>query len=118
MPVPAGRFYRVVRSPTVTVRDFLPPPALGRQPRRPLTDEEAVYWQGISVFDTIDHAREHVGRSRFLGSFVAELTIPEANDLTGRRSFDASGHWTLWGEAGEMLSYLTAIIALEDGESI
>lgn len=83
---------------------------LGREPRRSLTPEAKESWRGISVFDTIENAEAHVGRSAHLGTYAAVMEIGPEQRVEAKRTGGTRGHWTLWGSADEMLSCVTAII--------
>ncbi len=113
---PAGkRFYRILRVANPTQEDFFSHAALGKQPRRTLTVEEAERWRGLSMFDSLRHAVSHQERSPFVGSYLAELRVPEDHGLVARRTTPTPGHWTIWGDANELLAYVVGIIDLTEG---
>jgi hypothetical protein len=69
-------FFRLVRENPPTVRDFLSNAAQGRT----LGSLDAALqrrWEGISVFDTLERARQHARRRPDLGRFIAELWVTE-----------------------------------------
>jgi hypothetical protein len=67
------RFYRTIKSATPTRADFLSDEARGVDP--PDNPVFRRYWQGLSVFDTLAHARAVAQRYRRQGDYIAEVTI-------------------------------------------
>jgi hypothetical protein len=51
-------------------------------------------------------------RARFmpaLGSFIAELAIPDDGPFEIRRTLPSPGHHTIWGDAGALLASVVAV---------
>ena len=112
MSVRMRRFYRILAIGTPTALDFTSFHELGQKPGRPLTPEAEQRWRGVSVFDTLENAKAHVGRSAYLGTFAAVMEIGPELGIAARRTGKSKGHWTLWGSADVMLASVTAIIDL------
>jgi hypothetical protein len=97
-------FYRIVKTDPPTAWDFTSNEARHRQPRRPLNPEGQRLWRGLSHFDSLEAARAASLHTPALGSFIAEVTVPDDADVeieqTGR-----AGHYTIWGSPGRMLAY-------------
>jgi hypothetical protein len=90
-------FYRLVRESPPTVQDFLSNAAQGRT----LASSDAELqrrWEGISVFDSLERARQHARRRPELGRFIAELWVTEGMAVDYERTGNTRGHYTLWGE--------------------
>lgn len=108
MERPTAFFHVVVRNPP-TLDDFTSNEAKGRRPRRPLSNDEAELWRGISAYESWALARRKAGISPWLGDFVAELRIPEGSAIVARRMTLSRGHWTLWGDPAELLACVVAV---------
>lgn len=67
--------------------------------------------RGVSVFDSEDKARTNAHRFPHLGRFVAQLDIPEGVRI--ERTTRAEGHYTVWGAAGDMLSWVVRVTAVD-----
>lgn len=67
----------------------------------------------MSVFDSIPSALAHHGRSRRLGTFLAEIVVPDGTGLAAERTTAREGHWTIWGDADEILVCLVGIVEMK-----
>lgn len=56
---------------------------------------------GISVFATLRQALAMVRRYPGLGSFVAEIQLPQ--DAVIERTLRRRGHYTVWGDPDQLL---------------
>ena len=110
-------FFHVVLSDPPTVDDFTSNEAKGRQPRRPLTPEEQEIWSGISAYESWALARRKAGASPWLGEYVAELHIPAGSGIEARRTTNSRGHWTLWGDAAELLKCVVSVTPMRNRRS-
>ena len=99
----ARRFYRLVRSNPPTLDDFLSNREKGIPMARP-DPEVALLWDGLSVYATETQARNQAKAKPWLGAYIAELSIAEADPITFRRSGTSRGHHTLWGDPFELLA--------------
>ena len=95
-------FYRLVRTNPPTVWDMLSQ-AARRQPSPRHDDAFVREWQGLSVFDTYQAAKELGLRFRWRhGQYIAILQVPDEAPISYRGP-DRRGHWLLYGVDGSML---------------
>ena len=66
-------------------------------------------WFGLSVFADEAAARETAMRYPLLGGFIAAIEILETDPVRAERTTRASGHFTLWGDAGLLLRRVIAV---------
>jgi hypothetical protein len=102
------RFYRIVMTNPPTVEDFKSnvergKPLLSNDPRLRRLAE------GISVSATFEQARNTAQTYPLLGSFIAELAIPEDAPFVTERTLRAPGHHTIWGEPEALLRRVVTI---------
>lgn len=103
------RVYRIVITNPPTERDMLSQQALGR-PLHSNKPELRRAFDGVSVFDSEQRARETAQRRPWQGSgFIAELHIPEGSAIRREKTF-GQGHYTLWGDAAILLSYVVRVV--------
>jgi hypothetical protein len=95
------RFYRIVRSPSPTVDDFLSARALGV----PRPETYFAEWdRGISVYDNLAYALRRAERNRTgLGRFVATLVVPDDGSVRFAKTFGRH-HFTIYGEPENLLA--------------
>jgi hypothetical protein len=100
-------FYRVLRTNPPTRDDFKSYLALGRPPGPNPTPRRLRAWAGVSVYDTaaVAHAK---ARDYNLGSFVAELHIPEDAPVQAEGP-GQSGHVNLYAEPDELLRFVVFV---------
>lgn len=102
-------FYRLVGANPPTLRDFKSYEALGR----PLLNEaNRALWTGVSVQNTVAQARNRAKVVRGK-THIAVLEIPDDADVRYERTGDKRGHFTLWGEPADLLSYVRDVIKLD-----
>jgi len=102
-------FYRLVQTNPPTLLDFTSNQALGRTPRRP--DPEVLrLWSGISAYETMEQARAKAERSPWLGAHIAELRVPADGPIRYERTTRSAGHYTLWGEPGDLLACVVSVV--------
>lgn len=102
------RLYRVVKTNPPTLRDFIPlQQHYGEHGDDP--PERARLWSGLSVFATLAQARRQARRFPALGTFVAEVQIPDSVDVHLERTLRTPGHFTLWGEAELLLNWISRV---------
>jgi hypothetical protein len=100
--------YRLVGAYPPARRDFLSYKALGR----PLLNEaNRDVWAGVSVQNTMAQARNRAKIIRGK-TYVAVLEVPDDADIRCERTGGTRGHYTLWGEPDELLSYVRDVIEL------
>src|SRR3712207_9389552 len=73
---PTRVFYRIVQTDPPTLRDFLSNEALGRNPKRPLSELDRRCWRGASHYDSRELAAFPAGRSPSLGALIATIALP------------------------------------------
>jgi hypothetical protein len=101
------QFYRTIKGPRPTHDDFLSDAGAGFPP--PRNPDRVRYWQGFSVFDTLEQARAVAQRNRKQGDFIAEMTILVTGPIRYERWGKNPGHHTLWGDPDECLARVTKI---------
>lgn len=102
-------FYRVTRAGAPTVRDFRSNTAKGRQP--PAYDSETLrLWAGVSMFDSLDRARERARHLPGMGRYIATIRIPPDGSVHYERTGNDPHHYTLWGDP---LVLLRSVVAIE-----
>lgn len=95
-------FYRLVASDPPTNRDFLSQ-AARRQPPPRQDAEFLEAWQGLSVLDTYQVARQNGSTFKWRhGEYIAILEIPDDAPVTYKGP-DHRGHWMIYDAAGKML---------------
>jgi hypothetical protein len=95
---PPRTLYRLVRSNPPTLDDFMSYEALKVPPRRPLTSRQRDHWRGVSFYATQAAARLRARASPQLGSFIAEMQVPDEVQVRieqGGRDLD---HYNVWAE--------------------
>lgn len=101
-------FYRIVQTNPPTLGDFLSDKDQGRPVR---SGTHRHFWDGISVYATEQQARRKVQDYPFLGSFIAQLEIPDQASLRIERTLRRSrGHHTLWGDSAYLLRCVVSVI--------
>jgi hypothetical protein len=103
------RLFRVVVTDPPTIDDFKSHAARGK-PRPPTIPVHR--WDDVSVYETEQQARELVldlrMRGRNLGSFVAELHIPDDGQVTVER-YGPPGHHGLHGDPERLLASVVSV---------
>ena len=96
------RLFRVVRHDPPTHDDFTSHEAMGKPLPKRADAALARRWRGVSVLTTLELARE-VGRGGRLGSWVAELEVPDSveRDIDAERPLGR--HLDLFGATPEQL---------------
>ncbi|MGH2583601.1 MAG: hypothetical protein ACRDJE_01660 [Dehalococcoidia bacterium] len=102
-------FYRIIKAEEATMEDFLSHKARGI-PLRKDTSELRRSWEGVSVYDTLDTAREIVRRFPRIGRFIAVLEIAEGDLVRYEQTGDDPNHYDLWGDPRDMLRAVVRVI--------
>lgn len=105
-------FFRVVKASPPTLRDFTSNADRNRPIPPHLPVELHRLWDGLSVYDSLAGAEQKARLSPALGSWVAELAIPAHATISFERTTRERGHFTLWGEPGELLRCVTRVYAV------
>ena len=103
------RVYRLVRSNPPTLDDFTSQKAKGIPMARP-DPEIALLWDGVSVYATEVQARNQARAKPWLGAYIAEVTISEADPIAFRRTGSGRGHHTLWGNPVDLRTRVTRVV--------
>lgn len=83
---------------------------MGKQPLR--QDAESLRLaSGISVYATEPQAMSRARSLPWLGTFIAELDIPEGRAIAWERTDRRTrGHHTLWGTTDELLAAVMSVV--------
>ena len=104
------RVYRVVLSNPPTPWDMTGLLGRGRKVRHP-TPENLRRAEGVSVFDTIEKARQYALMYwPKLGTMIAILDVPE--DSFEVSEPDEEGHRTVWGEPEALLATVCVVVPI------
>jgi hypothetical protein len=110
MPDRPTRYFRIVETNPPTLWDFMSMEERGKelQFQTPLALR---LWTGLSVFEEIAQAHAQRERYPYLGDYIAELEIPTDRypEIRCERTTRTPGHWTLWGDANELLACVTMV---------
>jgi hypothetical protein len=90
-------FFRIIGSARPTLADFVSNLQRCAKPR-PAEIADPVEWAGLSVFDTRAAAESTARRYPRIGSFVAEVRVPDAAPAAVRAivlKTGGPGHWLL-----------------------
>jgi hypothetical protein len=66
-------------------------------------------WEGLSVFETLEQARQKASAFPAQGDFIATIVIPDDSRITYERTGKSEGHYTLWGAAHDLLRCVIAV---------
>ncbi len=100
-------FYRTIHHMPPVREDFLSDRDVGKTiPRRPAFVR---LWEGLSVFEALDQARQKAMEFPMQGAFIAALAIPSDGRITYERTGKTEGHYTLWGNADDLLKCVTSV---------
>ncbi len=85
---------------------------MGKQPLRPDADALRLA-SGVSVYATQGQALNRARSMPWLGTFVAELDVPEGGGIIWQRTDRRTrGHHTLWGTPEELLATVIAVVPI------
>jgi len=117
-PVSIRTFYRIVWTDPPTRDDFLSHLERGVE-LRTLRPETARLHSGVSMYRTLSLARK-VAKKRppWMGAgYIARVTIPTGDDIRVERTTRSEGHYTVWGDASRLLSWVDDVVPVspEDG---
>lgn len=100
-------FYRTVKLLAPVREDFLSDKESGKTVPRKL--ELVRLWEGLSVFEGLDQARQKAKEFPAQGAFIATLAIPDDGRIRYERTGRTEGHYTLWGDANDLLRCVTSV---------
>jgi hypothetical protein len=106
-------FYRLLRSNTPALSDFMSYEALDVPPRRPLTARQRDQWRGVSFYATLAAARLRAQLSPQLGSHIAEVRIPTDAPVRIEQAGRDPDHYTVWAEPGDLRDWVVSIEPVE-----
>jgi hypothetical protein len=101
-------FFRVVKSHPPTREDFLSAAALGRRLRGSNPELRRLF-DGISVTDSLQQARQTAADFPRLGRFIATLVIPTGAPVRWEQTL-REGHYTIWAEPDLLLRLVTEVV--------
>ena len=102
--------YRIVKNDPATPDDFVSYQARGRRP--PNDPEKARLWSGLSAYETPEQARRTAMMFPMLGTFIAEVEIPDNQRITYERTTTSDGHYTIWGAPDEIYDRVKSVEAV------
>jgi hypothetical protein len=108
-------FYRIVKTNPPTVEDFRSGKALGKTLIDPDLDNRRL-WEGISVYATEAQARRTARRYPRIGSYIVALRVSQAGPTRWDRTTGRAGHYTFWGEAGDIMTCVVSILSIAQVE--
>lgn len=116
--IPLNTVFRIVWTDPPLLLDFQSNTALGVEPRHPLPKEYERLHDGISVYRTIGQARRTArNRPPWLGrGYIARVVIPIGAEIRIERTTKTAGHYTMWVDAEDMLSWVDSIEAVTPQE--
>jgi hypothetical protein len=99
-------FYRIIRAEEAVIDDFKSAKALGKPLRDP---SQARAWEhGISVFDSLDYAKDRARSYRFLlGRWIVPIWIPRHASIEIEKTGHDRHHFTIYSTP-DMLQSLVA----------
>jgi len=104
-------FFRVTRSNPPTLSDFLS--NTGKRRRPPRRDAETLrLWDGISVFDSEDSARQQVQRIPAIGGFIAAIHVPTAGPVHYEQTGNDRHHHTIWADAVYLYERVISVVSV------
>jgi hypothetical protein len=102
-------FYRVVLTNPPTLWDFLSHEKRGIRLRRD-TPHHFRLWEGVSVMNAESAARDLANRLPQLGSFIAAVDVSEHGPIAFEQTTPDVRHFTLWGDAADMLVRVRSVV--------
>ncbi len=100
-------FYRTVKRNPPGREDFLSDRDAGK--RRPRQQGLVRLWEGLSVFETLEQARQKAIAFPAQGDFIATIVIPDDSRIRYERTGRSEGHHTLWGTPNDLLQCVVAV---------
>jgi len=105
-------FHRIVKTSAPTAQDFTPVVARGLAVRLPPELER--FQSGLSAYRTLRQAAAKARRYPSLGSYIAVLDVPHRTTIHTERTTQQRGHYTVWGDAGNLLSCVVAVVPVSE----
>ena len=105
--------HRIVLQNPPALEDLVSPAGMGEHP--PTGDPRvARLWEGISVFRTMQQARNRALRSTHLGSYIAVLDLVESGPIQCERTGLTRGHYTVWGDPVALLAAVVNVVPVRE----
>ena len=101
------RLFRGIQGPEATPEDFLSNRAKGLKPRGLERDNPREH-EAVSHWDTLEKMRAVCLAFPKVGSYIAELHIPEDGPIEAKAEHDP-GHWNAWGKPEAFLQCIVAV---------
>jgi hypothetical protein len=102
-------FYRITRRNPPRSRDFWSNARKGRRP----TSESPQFlrlWEGVSVYDSEEWAREQALGLPAMGGFIAALRIVCGDRIRCEQTGRDPHHFTLWGEPEILIGCIVSVV--------
>jgi hypothetical protein len=84
----------------------------GRRLRRPDPELDRLL-SGVSVFETLEQARQQARKYPQLGQYIAEIDVPLDSTIECERTTRTDGHWTIWASPSELLQRVVMVTSVE-----
>lgn len=108
--------YRTVKNNPPTRDDFLSYERLGKP--MPKNEEQIRRWRGVSTFEILAQARRIAVSNPGQGEFIAEVAIPADGRITYERTGKNAGHYTVWGDADEIVRCVISVVPVREEETV
>jgi hypothetical protein len=101
--------FRIVQNNPPIEWDFLSHEARGHLPLD--SDPESLrLLRGCSVYATEAQARRKARGRPFLGTYIAELRLPDEPAIEVERTTSSTGHHTVWADPTELLAAVVRVV--------
>lgn len=101
--------YRIALTNPPTLADFTSFAALGRRLRRADPNVDRL-WDGVSMYDTEERARQKAKQLPYLGNHLARVVISAGTAFRVQRTLASPGHYTVWGDPASLLGCVTGVV--------
>src|ERR1044071_5984740 len=99
--------YRIVRNAEPVEDVFLSNRKKGLP--APSASDLARLWDGISCYNTAAQARRSALKRPALGGFIAELELPDSDEVRWERTLASAGHHTVWARPSVLLACVVRV---------
>lgn len=109
-------FYRIIKTEASMLWDFQSAQERGQQFRRPLDPESLRISFGISVYDSLDAARENARLRPYLGTHIVPIVVNDSDPVRAEQTTRKRHHYTLFGRAEDLRRLAGTPIRVEEEE--
>jgi len=103
----------VLRGSKPTERDFMSKAALGEPLRLPHTAKRRRIYEGVSMYATLESARQRARKLESQPTHIAPAVIPLDGPVTFEQTGNDSQHFTVWGTPAELVVLVLSPIEVE-----